>query len=74
MSLSSEREALESLVQLRHIRGPPLSYLLAPGTSNLHFEEVFTRVLQKNWESHERAKERFRSSLNSSCCQWTRLS
>ena len=66
MSLSWEKEALESLVQSRHIRGPLLSYLLAPGTSNLHFEEVVSRVLQENWEKHERAKERFRSSLNSS--------
>ena len=42
MSLSWEREASESLVQSRHVRGPLLSYLLAPGTSNLHFEEVVT--------------------------------
>ena len=74
MSLSWEREALESLVQLRHVRGPLLSYLLAPGTGNLHFEEVVTQVIQENWETHERVKERFRSSLNSSHCQWTRLS
>ena len=66
MSLSWEREASESLVQLRHVRGPLLSYLLAPGTGNLCFEEVVSRVLQENWEKHERAKERFRSSLNSS--------
>ena len=74
MSLSWEREALESLVQSRHVRGPLLSYLLAPRTSNLHFKEVVTRVLQENWENHERVKERFRSSLNSSHCQWTMLS
>ena len=74
MSLSWEREASESLVQSRHVRGPLLSYLLAPGTGNLHFEEVVSRVLQENWEKHERAKERFRSSLNSSHCRWTRLS
>ena len=42
MSLSWEREASESLVQSRHVRGPLLSYLLAPGTSNLRFEEVVT--------------------------------
>ena len=74
MSLSWEREASESLVQLRHVRGPLLSYLLAPRTGNLCFEEVVTRVLQENWEKHERVKERFRSSLNSSHCQQTRLS
>ena len=74
MSLSWEKEASESLVQLRHIKGPLLSYLLAPGTSNLHFEEVVSRVLQENWEKHERAKERFMSSLNSSRCRQTRLS
>ena len=66
MSLSWEREASESLVQSRHVRGPLLSYLLAPGTGNLCFEEVVTRVIQENWETHERVKERFRSSLNSS--------
>ena len=74
MSLSWEREALESLVQSRHIRGPLLSYLLAPMTGSLCFEEVVSRVLQENWEKHEGAKERFRSSLNSSHRQWTRLS
>ena len=74
MSLSRERKASESLVQSRHIRGPLLSYLLAPRTGNLHFEEVVTRVLQENWEKHERAKERFRSSLNSSHRRWTMLS
>ena len=74
MSLSWEREALESLVQSRHVRGPLLSYFLAPGTGNLHFEEFVSRVLQENWEKHERVKERFRSSLNSSCRWRTRLS
>ena len=73
MSLSWEREASESLVQSRHDRGPLLSYLLAPRTGNLCFEEVVTRVLQENWETHERVKERFRSTLNSSCCQCARL-
>ena len=74
MSLSWEREASESLVQSRHIRDLLLSYLLAPRTSNLHFEEVVTRVLQENWETHERVKERFGSSLNSSYHQQARLS
>ena len=73
MSLSWERKASESLVQLRHVRGPLLSYLLAPGTGNLRFKEAVIRVLQENWEKHERTKERFRSSLNSSCHQWTML-
>ena len=74
MSLSWEREASESLVQLRHVRGPLLSHFLAPGTGNLRFEEVVSRVLQENWEKHERVKEKFRSLLNSSCRRWTRLS
>ena len=73
MSLSWEREASESLVLSRHVRGPLLSYLLAPGISNLCFEEVITRVVQENWETHERAKERFRSSLNSSCHRRAKL-
>ena len=65
MSLSWEKEASESLVLSRHVRGHLLSYLLAPGSGNLRFEEVATRVVQENWETHERAKERFRSSFNS---------
>ena len=73
MSLSWEKEALESLVQSRHIKGLLLSYLLAPRTGNLHFEEVVSRLLQENWEEHERAKERFRSSLNRSLHWWARL-
>ena len=74
MSLSWEKEASESVVQLRHIKGLLLSYLLAPRTGNLRFEEVVSRVLQENWEKHERVKEKFRSSLNSSRGQRTRLS
>ena len=66
MFLSWEREASESLVQSRHVRGPLLSYLLAPGMGNLCFEKVVARVIQENWGTHERVKGRFRSSLNSS--------
>ena len=73
MSLSREREASDSLVLSRHIRGPLLSYLLAPRTGNLCFEEVATQVVQENWEMHERAKERFRSLLNSNHCWWAKL-
>ena len=73
MSLRRKRP-WELLVQLRHSKGLLLSYLLTPGTGNLCFEEVVNRVLQGNWEEHERAKERFRSSLNRSHCQQTRLS
>ena len=73
MSLSWEKEALELLVQLRHSKGLLLSYLLAPRTGNLCFEEVISRVLQENQEEHERAKEKFRSSLNRSLCWWARL-
>ena len=65
MSLSGEREASESLVLPRYVRDHLLSYLLAPGTGNLRFEEVADQVVQENWEMHERAKEKFRSSLHS---------
>ena len=74
MSVSWESEALESLVQSRHSRGLLLSYFLAPGTSNLRFEEVISRVLQENWEEHEKVKDKFRSSLNRSRHQQTRFS
>ena len=73
MCLSGEREALESLVLSRQVRGPLLSYLLAPRTGNLHFEEVATQVVEENWEAHERAKGRLRTSLHSNCCQWAKL-
>ena len=73
MSLSWEREASESLVLLRHVRGPLLSYLLASRTGNHPFEEVATQVLQENWEMHEKMKERFRSSLNGNCRWWAKL-
>ena len=65
MCLSGEREASESLVLLRHVRGPLLSYLLAPRTGNLCFEEVAAQVVEENWEAHERAKGRLRISLHS---------
>ena len=73
MSLSWEREASESLVPSRHVRGSLLGYLLAPRTGNLHFKEVVTRVVQENWEACERVKGRFRSLLNSSHHQWVNL-
>ena len=73
MSLSWEKEASESLVQVRHSKGLLLSYLLASRTSNLCFEEVVSRVLQENQEEHERVKEKFRSSLNRSLHWWARL-
>ena len=74
ISLSWEKEASETLVQSRHSRGPLLSYFLAPGTGNLCYEEVVSRVLQENWEKHEEAKEKFRSLLNRSHHRWTGLS
>ena len=57
MALSGEVEALRSLVQSRHSRGLLLGYLLAPGTGNLHYEEVTDKVLQENFEMHERRKQ-----------------
>ena len=73
MCLSGKREASESLVLSRHVRGPLLSYLLAPGTGNLRFEEVATQVIEENWEVHERAKGRFSTSLHSNHCRWAKL-
>ena len=65
MCLSGEREASESLVLSRHVRAPLLSYLLAPRTGNLCFEEVATQVVEENWEAHEMAKGRLRTLLHS---------
>ena len=48
-------------------------YLLAPGTGNVCFEEVATQVVEENWEVHERAKGRLRTSLHSNCCRWAKL-
>ena len=73
MCLSGEREASESLVLSRHVRGPLLSYLLAPRTSNLRIEEVATQFVEENWEVHERAKGRLRTSLHSNCHRWVKL-
>ena len=73
MCLSGERKASESLVLSRHVRDPLLSYLLAPETSNLCFEEVATQVVEENWEVHERAKGRLRTSLHSNHRQRAKL-
>ena len=73
MTLSWEKEALELLVQLRHSKGLLLRYFLAPGTGNLHFEEVVNRVLQENHEEHKRAKKKSVSSFKRSLCRWARL-
>ena len=73
MTLSWKKEASESLVQSRHSKGLLLSYLLAPRTGNLHFEEVVNRVLQENHEEHERARKKSVSSLNRSLHWWAKL-
>ena len=73
MTLSWEKEASESLVQSRHSKGLLLSYLLAPRTGNLRFEEVVNRVLQENHEEHERARKKSVSSLNRSLRHWAKL-
>ena len=73
MTLSWEKEASESLVQSRHSKGLLLSYLLAPRTGNLRFEEVVNRVLQENHEEHKRAKKKSVSLLNRSLRWWARL-
>ena len=73
MTLSWEKEALESLVQSRHSKGLLVSYLLAPGTGNLCFEELVNRVLQENHEEHKRVKKKSVSSLNRSLCRQARL-
>ena len=73
MTLSWEKEASESLAQLRHSKGLLLSYLLAPRTGNIHFEEVANRVLQENHEEHKKVKEKFVSSLNRSLHRQARL-
>ena len=73
MKLSWEKEASESLVQSRYSKDLLISYLLAPGTGNLHFEEVVNRVLQENHEEHKRVKKKSVSSLNRSLRQWARL-
>ena len=73
MTLSWKKEASESLVQSRHSKGLLLSYLLAPRTGNLRFEEVVNRVLQENQEEHKKAKKKSRSSLNRSLRWWAML-
>ena len=73
MTLSWEKEASESLVQLRHSKGLLLSYLLAPRTGNLCFEEVVNRVLQEIHEEHRRAKKKSVPLLNRSLCWQARL-
>ena len=73
MTLSWEKEASESLVQSRYSKGLLLSYLLAPGTGNLHFEEVVNRVLQENHEERERTRKKSVSSLNRSLHQQAKL-
>ena len=48
MSLSREEDASRSLVPSRHTQGHLLGYFLAPGTSNISYEEVLAQVIEKN--------------------------
>ena len=59
MALSWEKEASESLVQSRHVKGLLLGYLLAPGTSNLHLKRL-------SIESYKRTGRHMRGQRRSS--------
>ena len=54
MSLSQEEDASRCLVPLRHTQGCLLSYFLAPGTSNLSYEEVLAQVIAENYVELQR--------------------
>ena len=47
MTLSLEREASESLVQSRHVRGPLLSYFLAPGLATSTLKRLSVESYEK---------------------------
>ena len=55
--------------QGQHLKPLPITEI----SGYLHSEEVVSRVLQENQEEHERAKWKFRSSLNRSLRRWARL-
>ena len=63
MSLSQEKDASRSLVQLRHTQGCLLGYFLAPGTSNLSYGEVLTQVIEENHMELRRMREHLTSLL-----------
>ena len=61
MSLSQEEDASRSLVPSRHTQGCLLGYFLAPGTSNLSYEEVLTQVIEENHMELWRMREHLTS-------------
>ena len=63
MSLSQEEDASRSLVPLRHTQGCLLCYFLAPGTSNLSYEEVLTQVIKENHMELQKMWEHLTSLL-----------
>ena len=63
MALNSISDASRSLIPARHSRGPLLTYFLAPGTSQLTFEQVIDRVIQENYEFLNRNRQTLRTSL-----------
>ena len=63
LTLRGDEETAQSLLRLTHTRGPLLRYFVAPGTANLHHEEVIDKVLEENYQAHERAKDKVRASL-----------
>ena len=63
MSLSQEEDTSRSLVPSRHTQGCLLGYFLAPGTSNLSYEEVLTQVIKENHMELWRMLEHLTSSL-----------
>ena len=74
MSLSWEREASESLVQSRHIKRSPAKLSPSPRDWQRPLWRGCQSSPTRELGKHERVKERFRSSLNSSCRRRSRLS
>ena len=63
MALNSTSDASRSLIPDRHSRGPLLTYLLAPGTCPLTFEQVVARVIQDNQDSLNRSRQTLQTTL-----------
>ena len=63
MSFSLEGDASRSIVPSRHTQGDLLSYFLAPGTSNLTYDEVLARVIGDNYRLLRKRQDQLATAL-----------
>ena len=72
MALEPHGRSLWTLRSSRHSQGALLSYLLSPGTGNIQYQHVLTRIMEENREYYQKKRSQLVSWLRLSSTKRTR--